>query len=191
MKTLNLFDIEQVDHIISPEKFIQTTLDSPATDVFTDFKNHRALVIEGNTSAAVALEMMKQEHVKMKIVISPSEEFLGVISTNELTERRIVSEVAKGTSRNDVLVSDLMVPRDELRAFEFKELHHAKVSEVIQALKDNGLRHCLVIDRSYHHIRGVISSSDIARKLHLPIEIDSVVSFKKIFEVVRGYRHAS
>lgn len=191
MKALHLFDIEQVDEVVSPEKLVQTTLDSPASEVFTDFKAHRPLTVEGTTPAADALEMMKQEHVKMKIVVSPNNDFLGVISTIELTERLIVSEVAKGVQRHEVLVSDLMVSRDNLRAFDYEQLQHAKVKEVIQALKDNGLRHCLVVDREHHHIRGVISSSDIARKLRLPVQIDAVISFKSIFEAVRGYRYAS
>ncbi|WP_286232680.1 CBS domain-containing protein [Thalassotalea sediminis] len=190
MKALHLFDIEEVDHIISPENFSHTTLESPASKIFTDFKRAKALVIDADTTAAMALEMMMQEHVRMKIVVSELGDVLGVISANELTERRLVSEIAKGVTRNDVLVSDLMVPCRDLRAFDYQELRQSKVSDVIQALKDNGLRHCLVIDREHHHIRGVISSSDIARKLRLPLEISSEASFKHIFEVVRGYKQA-
>lgn len=190
MKTLHLFDIEKVDHIISPEQLIQTELTSPATEIFTDFKKAKALVIDGNTSAIMALEMMMQEHVKMKIVLSETGEIAGVISANELTERKIVSEVAKGVLREEVLVTDLMVPCEQLRAFDFDQLTQSKVSDVIQTLKGNGLRHCLVIDRQQHHVRGVISASDIARKLRLPIEINREGSFKRIFEATRGYQHA-
>lgn len=191
MKSLSLFNLEQIDHIVSPDNFIQTTLNSMATEVFTDFKDHQALVIKSNTPAADALNLMIQEHVQMKIVVSANGDFLGVISTAELSERRIVSEVAKGIPRDEILVTDLMVARENLRAFEYQELCKAKVSDVIQALKDNGLRHCLVVDRHDHHIRGVISSSDIARKLRLPIAINSATSFNKIFEVVHGYKIAS
>ena len=38
MKNLHLFDLEKVDDIVSPEYFEQTTLNSPATEIFTDFK---------------------------------------------------------------------------------------------------------------------------------------------------------
>ena len=191
MKALHLFEIDHVDQIVSPENFVQTTLESPASEVFTDFKQHKALVVLANTPAPRALEMMMQEHVKMKVVLSTDGEFVGVISTNELTERKIVSEVAKGSLRDDVLVSDLMISRDSLKAFDFDELKKARVRDVIQSLKGNGLQHCLVVDHHLEQIRGVISSSDIARKLHLPIQIDNLVSFKKIFEAVRGYKHAS
>jgi len=39
-----------------------------------------------------------------------------------------------------------------------------------------------------HQIRGLISSSDIARKLHITIEINSKVTFAKIFKAVNVER---
>ena len=56
--------------------------------------------------------------------------------------------------------------------------------DVVETLKNNGLNHCLVIDLNNNKIRGLISSSDIARKLHLAINIDTKTSFIKIFEAI-------
>jgi len=42
---------------------------------------------------------------------------------------------------------------------------------------------CLVVDRKEHHIRGVISSSDVARKLHLPMRIDTKTTFNEVLEL--------
>ena len=187
MKNLHLFDLDFIDNIISPEEFNQTSLVSPATDVFTDFKSHKPLMIEGGTTASDALKLMAKAHVKMKIVGSKEDDFMGIISTNELTEQSIVTAVAKGTDRDEVLVSDLMLLRDSLHAFDIKELKTATVNDVVAALKNYGLLHCLVLDRESHQIRGVISSSDIARKLHLPIDIYEKSSFSQIFEAIHGY----
>jgi CBS domain containing-hemolysin-like protein len=184
MKKLQLFDLDLVDNIISPKYFEQTTLMSPAKQVFTDFKAHKALVIEGATTAAEALNLMRKTHVTMKIVVSENDDFMGIISTEELTERLIVSEVAKGRDRHEVLVSDLMLARDTLHAFDFKEIETATVNDVVAALENYGLRHCLVLDREHHHIRGVISSSDIAKELHLAIDIYPKPSFSQIFKVI-------
>ena len=124
---------------------------------------------------------MMKEHVHMKIVVSPNEDFLGVITSNEVSEQNIMSKIAQGFTREDLLVSDVMILRASLHAFNFEELEKAKVYDVIEALKHYKVRHCLVLDKKHHHIRGVISSSDIARKLKLPIIIDLTTSFSKIF----------
>ncbi|MFT5758445.1 MAG: CBS domain containing-hemolysin-like protein [Alteromonadaceae bacterium] len=186
MTNLQLFDLDLIDNIISPEDFNKISLASPATDIFTDFKKNKALVIEGDTDAVDALKLMLKAHVKMKIVVSKGHDFLGIISTNELSEQRIVAEVAKGSTRDEILVRDMMIPRYKLHALDYKELGSAKVNDVVTTLKNYGLRHCLVVDQANHHIRGLISSSDIARKLHLHIDIITKTSFRDIFDVIHA-----
>ncbi len=186
MRNLQLFDLDLIDTIVSPEDFTLTSLMSPAINIFTDFKEFKALVTEEHTSAVDVLALMLTAHVRMTMILSKKNDFLGIISTNELSEQSIVAEVGKGISRSEVLVKDLMIPRYKLYALDYKELESATVNDVVTALKNYGLRHCLVVDRGNHHIRGVISSSDIARKLHLHINIIPKTSFKDVFEVVHA-----
>jgi len=186
MKNLKLVTLDTVDRIVTPNDFKKITLDSPATEIFTDFKLFNPLMIEANTKAVDALHLMLKAHVHLKIVISESNDFVGVLSSYDVSEQRIMHRVALGHDREEILVSDLMLPRNELMAFDIVELEHSTVNDVIEALKQNGLRHCLVMDSKNHHIRGIISSSDIARKLHIPIEISSNVTFAKIFKAVNG-----
>jgi len=80
----------------------------------------------------------------------------------------------------------MMISRNDLHAFSYADIKKANINDVINTLKNYGLRHCLVIDRENHHIRGVISSSDIARKLQLPIEINTAKSFSRIFEKIQS-----
>ncbi|MCI2285571.1 histidine kinase [Colwellia sp. MSW7] len=186
MKNLHLFDLDSVDHIIAPEYFEKTTLASSAKSIFTDFKQFEALVVEGDTPAIDVLNLMIKSHVKMKIVVSKNNDFLGIISTKELTEQHIIAAVTKGTERHEVLVSDLMLPKESLHAFDYNEVETAQVTDIVKSLKNYNLQHCLVLDREQHHIRGVISSSDVARKLQLPIPIDihAKTSFSDIFNVI-------
>lgn len=184
MKTLTLLIPENIDHIVTPSDFEKTTLDSPATAIFTDFKRFNPLVIEESTRAIDALQLMMKAHVHLKIVISEDNEFIGIINSLDVSEQRIMHEVSLGAVREEILVSDVMVPREKLMAFEMSELEKATVNDVVNALKENGLRHCLVMDAKNHHIRGIISSSDIARKLNIPIAITSNVTFAKIFNAI-------
>ena len=162
----------------------QTTLNSSATRIFTDFKYVKPLVIEAETFAVDAIKLMAKAHVQMKIVISESSDFLGIISTKELSEQNMVTEVAKGVEREEIIVQDMMIPRNSLQAINKGDMVDATVRDVIKSLKNYNLSHCLVVDRVYHHIRGVISSSDIARKLHLPLAIDTKMSFKRLYEAI-------
>jgi CBS domain containing-hemolysin-like protein len=184
MKNLQLHDLDNIDNIVSPEHFEQLSLNSSAISIFTDFKTHKALVIEDDALAIDVLKLMLKAHVRMKVVISQSKEMLGIISTNELSEQNIIAEIGKGSERDEILVRDLMVPRKQLHAFDYSELENATVYDVILALKNYGLRHCLVLDREHHHIRGVISASDIARKLHLHIDVNTRGSFSQIYDEV-------
>lgn len=184
MKNLNLLTLGSVDRIVSPEDFKEITLQSPATTIFTDFKQFKPLIIEENTKAEDALRLMRKAHVHLKMVVNEHNDFVGVISSYDVSEQRIMHHINKGYARHDILVSDLMLPRDQLQAFSLSELANASVNDVINMLKQNGLRHCLVLDHKNHHIRGLISSSDIARKLHIPIEISSHITFAKIFKAV-------
>jgi predicted transcriptional regulator len=184
MKTLSLLDLEKIDNIATPEQIQEVHINSPAISIFTDFHQNKPLMIDAATLAVDAINLMLKEHVHMKIVVTAEEDFLGVISSNEVSDQNIMAKITHGFSRDDLLVSDVMIPRSSLYAFSFEELKRAKVNDVIQALKHYKVRHCLVLDQEHHHIRGVISSSDIARKLKLPITIDVTTSFSKIFNSV-------
>jgi len=186
MKNLKLYNLESVDNIVYPENYKQITIDSPAELIFTDFKYVNPLIIEDDTLAVDALKLMVKAHVQMKIVVSVNGDFLGIVSSKELSEQNIMAEIAKGVDREDLYVKDMMLARDTLQALEHKSIKNATVKDVVNILKHNGLSHCLVLDRQHHHIRGVISSSDIARKLHLPIEINTKTSFSQLFNIIHG-----
>lgn len=184
MKKLKLVNLAATDNIISPEQFEEINLDSPAVEIFTDFKIHKALMIDGETMAITALQLMLKMHVRMNIVVAENDDFIGIISTNELSEQNIVAKLSKGITREDVLVKDLMIPKSDFHAFDYNQLLRASVGDVVATLEDYQLRHCLVLDQESHHIRGVISSSDIARKLHINMDLNVKQSFGSVYDVV-------
>ena len=184
LKKLHLVNLEATDNIITPEQFEEINLASPAVEIFTDFKVHKALMIDGDTMAVTALQLMLKTHVRMNIVVAENDNFIGIISTNELSEQHIVAKLAKGIAREDILVKDLMIPKSDFHAFDYSELLRASVGDVVSTLENYQLRHCLVLDRESHHIRGVISTSDIARKLHMNMDLNVQQSFGSVYDVV-------
>lgn len=169
MHTLNLYNTESIDRLAWPEDPEALRLNSPATDVFTDFEYHLPHVVEESVPASKIERIMQQSHVHMMLVVNHSGVFTGIVADTDVNSQKIMQKVAQGMERKALKVSDFMQRRESLKAFDFCEIHRATIGDIVETLKDNHQRHCLVLDRKGHKIRGVISVSDIARILKLPL----------------------
>ncbi|MDF1690535.1 MAG: CBS domain-containing protein [Cycloclasticus sp.] len=184
MKNLTFYDTTPFDELAWPERNNNITLDSSALEVFTDFNQIKPLVIESSISAIDAEKLMQKAHVHLKIVVDSNNHFLGIVSLEDLNCQEILKRISKGDNREELSVTDFMRRRKSLKAVDYSELEKASIDTVIGALKSNNQQHCLVIDREQHKIRGIISARDIARKLHLPLNIASDSTFVGIFQAV-------
>ena len=185
MKKLQMHSLEKVDHLLQPYEVEEVDLSSPATVVFTDFRDTRPLMIDAETAIEEAEQEMRRAHVKLKFVVDESLEMVGVVSFQDLSSERVVKMVAGGISRGEMQVSDLMQPRASLHSLEISDVENATVGDLIHTLQENGEQHCLVIDHQHHHIRGLISASDIARRLHLPVFIEQTPTFASIVNALQ------
>ena len=181
MTTLTFYKMSDVDELARPEKNTAFTLDSPAIDFFTDFSRVKPLVIDSDTLAVDVKNLMLKAHVKMKFVLNKDNKFIAIVSLGELSDVAIIKKLSDGFARDEIYVTDLMVPKADLQALDLKELKRASISDVIEALKNHGAQHCLVLDKETHKICGIFSAADISRKLHLPIDIRDSTSFYKVF----------
>tara|TARA_R110001606_G_scaffold95701_1_gene211740 strand:- start:139 stop:696 length:558 start_codon:yes stop_codon:yes gene_type:complete len=181
MKILDFHPTTEIDELAWPEENYDLTIDSPALLFFTDFQNNKPLVVESTSSVLNVKELMQKEHVRLKFVIDDKKHFIGVVSSDDIIERKIVQKVSEGLERAEIVVAELMTPKKDLKALDWKNISTASISDVITALKNNGERHCLVLDRENHKIRGIFSASDISRRLRLNIDIQEKTSFSKVF----------
>lgn len=184
MTKLHFYPALSATQLVWPEQKLNLSLQSPALEFFTDFRTTDPMVIESTVQAVDVKSLMMKSHVRLKFVVDDDNQFLGIISLDELMDRRIVQKISEGYKRNDILVADMMRPKKDLRALDIVEVSRATIGEVIATLKDNGQQHCLVIERESGSIRGIFSASDISRKLHLPIDIQDKSSFYKVFAAI-------
>ncbi|MEW9799250.1 CBS domain-containing protein [Alteromonas sp. CYL-A6] len=184
MHALNLYQTESVDKLAWPVISRQITMRSPAVAIFTDFKQHMPHVIDEGVSATEIENIMMRAHVRMMLVVDHHGKFTGIISTSDIDEQKIMQRVARGAERDSLRVSDFMQPKTSLKSFDFDELTRATVGDIVETLKDNQQHHCLVLDRGEHEVRGVISVSDIARVLQLPLDIQKQPSFSSLSTVI-------
>lgn len=185
MKKMNLLPLNSIEHLVHPEEFGEITLNSPAVSVFTDFKKHMPLVIESDISALQAKYLMQKTHVRLKLAVDRESELLGTISLDQLSDQNLLIHQTKGLDREDLLVRHLMTPREDIKALEYKELLASTIGDVVETLKKDGVQHFLVIEPNKHQIRGIISTSDIARRLHIPLDIETkTASFADVFKAI-------
>jgi Mg2+/Co2+ transporter CorC len=99
-------------------------------------------------------------------------------------DESITAKLSKSVKRESITVTDLMLPKREIKGFDFLEIKYANIGTVIHHLKDSGQQHCLVVDKQANKIRGIFSASDISRKLKLPINVQDKSNFYKVFTAI-------
>ena len=186
MKTLALYSVEAIDHLVQPADFDGTRLTSPALQVVTDFQHSEPNTISATTKASAALEMMQQEHSRLKLVVDQHAELIGLLPVEQLSEQALMRQIAFGSRRDEISVADVMRPRERIKALAYQQLKHCTIADVVNTLQSSGEQHCVVIDRDNHQIRGVISAQDIARRLKLPLTISQAPTFLHIFDSINA-----
>ena len=171
MKTLTYVSTKDVNDLTWPTTTENINLYSPALSVFTDFQTAGPRVIESNTRADELVQLMRKEHVRMKIVVDADNHFVGVISLEDLSEDVFIKQVANGFQRSELMVADLMRAKEILLALSYTSLKHSDIESLLFSQRNNKLQHLLVIDEDTKAIRGLISSNDVARQLRLDIDV--------------------
>lgn len=184
-KNLEVLPLAPHDHLVHPEEFNEVKLGSPALSIFTDFKTHQPVEIEGDTPAVQAEFLMRKAHVHLQLVVDKNDELIGMVSHNDLSDTNLMLQQAKGHNREDIMVKNLMTPRDQIKALNYGQLENCSIGDVVHTLQQQHQQHCLVVDPENHHIRGIVSAADIARRLHMKLEIDNVPTFVDIFHAAK------
>ena len=185
MHALNLYKTESIDTLAWPVVENTITVNSSAMAVFTDFKQHLPHVLDARTPAIKADSIMRQSHVRMMLVVNSENRFIGIVTSHDVGEQQVVQRLSElKVKREELTIYDFMRPKTSLMSFDYTELTHSSVGDVIETLKDYGQHHCLVMDRESHEVRGVISVSDIARELRLPLDIQGRPTFAELITIL-------
>jgi CBS domain-containing protein len=169
LPTVSTASIRQIEQ---PADAGEPSLHSRATEAFTDFTKQNPLMLEQNTSIDHAREIMNRTHVRLQLVVDAQETFRGVITLEDLMSPKVIT--AKENSRlmqHELTVSQVMTPRSALRAIDSRDFATAKIGDIVATMKKYGEQYVLVVDSVRGSIRGIVSASDIARKMHVPIVI--------------------
>jgi len=185
-KSITTTDLAHIEKIQHPDSHDNIDLYSPALEIFTDFNTQQPLLLEQSVGLDTATELMQKAHVRLKLVIDSEERFRGVISLADLLSVKVMKAAdVTGLKREDLTVADIMTHKDALRAINIEEFRHARIGDILQTMKHFGEQHVLVVDSADQSIQGIISSSDIVRRLHVPVVIsERANSFLEIYNTI-------
>jgi CBS domain-containing protein len=187
-RILTTVSLADIDNIQRPEEHEGVDLQSSAFEVFTDFTTAQPFMLEQSVSISQAALMLQREHVRRKLVIDSNERFLGVVSLSDLLSTKVMRAMeSTGMKREDMTIADVMIKKENLQAIDFTEFQHAKIGDILMIMRQFGEEHVLVVESKTRSIRGIVSSTDIARKLHKSVNIDERAnSFSEIYKTMRA-----
>ena len=177
---LTTHSLEGIDHLATPEEGLETSMNTPALDVFTDYMHYRPLVVEDTMPASRCEDLMRKSHIKLMLVVDTNEHLLGMVDLADLMGPKLQKLVGPDRPISQISVHELMTPSSELKVIDYQDLQNATVGDLVETLK---LEHCpyiLVADPPRNEVRGVISASELGHRLNVPLDITYAPTFADI-----------
>ena len=164
-------------------------IDSPAVEVMTDLRLVAAATIDANTHIDVANQAMIARGVRSLLVVDHKNDIVGLVTARDLLGERPMQFVRnQGIKHDDVRVRDIMTPREQVEVLQIEDVLKAEVGHIVETLKQSARQHAMVVDidiTGRQLVRGVFSSSQIARQLGIAIHATEVArTFAEIEAVI-------
>jgi predicted transcriptional regulator len=160
-------------------------LDDPAIQVMTDLKQVTGVTIDPEGSIENANRVMIRRGVRLLLVVDVHNALMGIITaTDVLGEKPIQIVQARGITRGEIRVRDIMTPQENLEVLAMEDVRAAKVGHIVATLKRAGRQHAAVVDlddAGNEVLRGLFSTTQISRQLGETVETTEVArSFAEV-----------
>jgi len=127
-----------------------------------------------------------QRGVRLLFVTDHQDRILGLITATDILGEKVVQAMhARGVPKAEVLVPEIMTPRERLGAISMTDVRGAKVGHVLATLRHAGRHHAIVVEMheptsqekiatflqtpASQIVRGLFSATQIARHLGLQL----------------------
>jgi CBS domain-containing protein len=172
-----------------PSTFTLVRAESPAPCVMTDLKQVSAATIGPDATLAQANQTMISRGVRLLLVVSRDEEVLGLITARDTQGEKPIKLIQeRGGKHSDLLVADVMCPRDSIDLIDAADVLRATVGDIVLTLKALHRQHAMVGERDplsgQVRIRGIFSATQIGRQLGAAIQTFDVGS---TFSEIEGF----
>jgi len=166
---------------VEPATFTLVRADSPAMCVMTDLRQITVATIAPDATLTQATQTMISRGVRLLLVVDREDRVLGLITSRDTQGERPIQMIQKlGGKFGDLLVSDLMCPRENIDLMDIDDVLRAKVGEIVATLQTLKRQHALVGEPDPYtgqmRIRGIFSATQIGRQLGAAIQTFDVTS---------------
>jgi CBS domain containing-hemolysin-like protein len=163
----------------------RVTLEDAAIEVMTDFLAVRAITVPASVSIQYAYQRMRSNRIHLLLVTDDRNVILGLITSTDIEGEKPLQQMhERGVRRDEIMVSDIMTPRERLEAVLMEEVLRVRVGHIVATLQAVGRRHAMVIDydeADRQRIRGLFAVSQLNRQLGTAIEpMETVRSFADV-----------
>ena len=179
-KTLPTVPLQKGATFLKPKQHLseRVELKDPAMSVMTDFSVVTAYKISALEHIEVARTKMIHYGVRMLFVVDDQNHILGLITSTDLTGEKPMQIIqTQGIQHAEVLVKDIMTPRDKLEVLCMDDVQKSSVGDVVATLQKQGRQHALVAERRNDRsqvLRGMFSASQIGRQLDMQVHAHPV-----------------
>lgn len=158
-----------------PSTFTLVRAESPALSVMTDLKQISVATIAPDATLAQANQAMISRSVRLLLVVNRDDEVLGLITARDTQGEKPIQLIQKrGGKHSDLLVADLMCPRERIDLIDSADVLRATVGDLVVTLKHLKRQHALVGERDpvsgQTNIRGIFSATQIGRQLGAAVQ---------------------
>ena len=150
-------------------------LDSPASEIFKDYKKTSPLVTTEDTTIPDVKKKMRLANKDIILVINNHNEVIGIIDLHyaESVELQKLAQNS-GTNIKDMTAKDAMLNITKVRMISYDIIKDAKIGHIVNTLLDDNRHQVLVYDQDEKgntYIRGYFALSYIKRKLNLDVHL--------------------
>ena len=146
--------------------------DASALLVMTDFHQRQAFRVETTQSIHDANAKMIMCGVRLLFVVDSQNSIAGLITATDIFGEKPLKYISEhGGRRDDILVKDVMTPISKLEGVDISALADATVDDVVNMMRNSGRQHMLVVENKGATVRGIFSTTQIARQLGEAIDL--------------------
>lgn len=163
------------------------SMTNPAIDVMTDLAQAAPFSISATASIDEANDRMITYGVRLLFVSDGQDNLVGLITASDVLGEKPMQYIAEhGGTRDDIFTQDIMTTTEHIDVLDMTDVETAYVGDIVETIKDTRRQHLLVVETtaadSKEVIRGIFSTSQIARQLGIEIDLTDQASTFAEFE---------
>ncbi|MEJ2143392.1 MAG: CBS domain-containing protein [Gammaproteobacteria bacterium] len=159
----------------------------PAIEMMTDLAESAPYSISATASIDEANNRMITYGVRLLFVSDGRENLVGLITASDILGEKPMQYIAEhGGTRDDIFTQDIITRAENIDVLDITDVEKANVGDIVETIKDTRRQHLLVVepatDDSKEELRGIFSTSQIARQLGIEIKLTDQASTFAEFE---------